>query len=240
MEDNEILLDELSEEAEDINTTSKINFKDLNEMINTESFNKRIEKIVNRSVGEIILMILKYAIVHALSLTQIYVLFNLVNCLFDENIIPCTKYVIEKLFCSKSCKILHAICTQCKSYLGQYQRKDQFVHCSYCDLEIDVKDNSYKNFFITLDVADPILKLLEANSKYYQYVMNDRVHEKKGKIKDTCDGKKYRDFVKQLSKKDRKNYTTITFNTDGAPIFESSTQSMWPIYLMINELPMEE
>lgn len=35
----------------------------------------------------------------------------------------------------------------------------------------------------------------------------------------------------------KKKYATVTFNTDGAPLFTSSTYSIWPIYLMLNELP---
>ena len=37
---------------------------------------------------------------------------------------------------------------------------------------------------------------------------------------------------------DRKKYVTLTFNTDGAPVFVSSTYSIWPIQLVINETPL--
>ncbi|KAH8030493.1 hypothetical protein HPB51_007513 [Rhipicephalus microplus] len=30
---------------------------------------------------------------------------------------------------------------------------------------------------------------------------------------------------------------TITFNTDGSPVFKSSTSSIWPIQFLINEVP---
>lgn len=33
---------------------------------------------------------------------------------------------------------------------------------------------------------------------------------------------------------------TLTLNTDGVPFFESSKVSMWPIFLMVNELPYKE
>ena len=33
------------------------------------------------------------------------------------------------------------------------------------------------------------------------------------------------------------NFVTLSLNTDGIPVFRSSGQSFWPIYLSINELP---
>ncbi|KAL1465903.1 hypothetical protein MTO96_043056, partial [Rhipicephalus appendiculatus] len=30
---------------------------------------------------------------------------------------------------------------------------------------------------------------------------------------------------------------TLTFNTDGSPVFKSSTSSIWPIQFLVNELP---
>ena len=136
-----------------------------------------------RSIGEIIIMIIKYALVHALSLTQIYEFFNLINCIFDEAVLPTTKYLIDKLFCPRSCVHLHAICNKCGAYIGTFKRRYQFVNCSVCKAKINVSDNAYKDFFVMLDVSEPISKLIESNSEYYNYVTNDRVHEK-GTIRD--------------------------------------------------------
>ena len=89
-----------------------------------------------------------------------------------------------------------------------------------------------------LDIFNPISKLIESNSEYYKYFTNDRVHVK-GTIRDIYDGKRYRHFVTELSEENRKRYATVAFNTDGAPLFTSSTLSIWPIFLMLNELPYE-
>ena len=67
--------------------------------------------------------------------------------------------------------------------------------------------------------------------------MNVRPPEKHV-IQDTYDGKQYQRFVKTLDPTIKNNYVTVTFNTDGAPLFESSSYSVSPIYLMINELPI--
>ena len=39
---------------------------------------------------------------------------------------------------------------------------------------------------------------------------------------------------------DMENNISFIFNTDGVPIFKSSKMSLWPIFLMINELPFKE
>ena len=49
----------------------------------------------------------------------------------------------------------------------------------------------------------------------------------------------YRNFIKRLPNSDRHNCVSVTFNTDGAPVFKSSSFSIWPIYLCINEIPIQ-
>ena len=128
------------------------------------------------------------------------------------------------------------MCTQCGAYVDGFRRKDQFMNCSICKAKINVKDSAYEDFFDLFNVSDTISKLIESNSEFYKYVVNDRVHAK-GQIQDIYDWKRYRNFIKQLSEDDKKRYATVTFNTDGAPLFRSSKCSIWPIFLMINELP---
>ena len=67
----------------------------LNDMVNSENFNDPIKKTINRSVGEIIIMIMiiRYSLLYALCLSAIYDLFNLlINSIFDEDILPASKY----------------------------------------------------------------------------------------------------------------------------------------------------
>ena len=64
-----------------------------------------------------------------------------------------------------------------------------------------------------MDVASSISKLIETNSKYYNYVVNRRVHEKDS-ISDIYDGKKYREFVNSLNESDRHSYAKTVCNAD--------------------------
>ncbi|XP_051157956.1 uncharacterized protein LOC127279572 [Leptopilina boulardi] len=228
----------IREDSENDDQLYKNCFSSIEDIVKNNTVKNPIQTPVDVTPGEIILMILKYAITHALSLIEITDLFKLINCIFSFDILPNTKYLIDKLFYEKNRTELHATCTNCTAYIGKYNRKMKFVQCSVCKTQINTKDYKYKDFFVTMDPFSHISKLIESNSSYYKYVVNDRVYEK-GFIRDIYDGKLYRDFVKNLSEDDRCKYATTTFNTDGAPLFTSSAYSIWPIYLMVNELPFD-
>lgn len=53
-------------------------------------------------------------------------------------------------------------------------------------------------------------------------------------------GNQYINFFKELPDEDKSLYATLIFNSDGSPAFESSTFSIVPIQLCINEIPFEE
>lgn len=212
-------------------------FRSLQEAIDSEALRKPISTPADKTVGEIILMILKFVLVHALSLTATTDLFRLVNALFPEPFIPNTRYLIDKLFYPKNCTKLYATCSNCGAGMGRFERRDRYLRCKVCETVVDVKDYAYKDFFVMMDVATPISKLLESNGEYYNHVVNHRVQEA-GFIRDIYDGRRYRKFVENLNDTDRHNYATVSFNTDGAPLFESSSYSIWPIFLMVNEVPM--
>jgi hypothetical protein len=59
-------------------------------------------------------------------------------------------------------------------------------------------------------------------------------------IKDICDGTLYKTLLDcedgQAIK--QKEALTFLFNTDGASICKSSKLTLWPVYLIINELPL--
>ena len=182
-------------------------------------------------------MIVKFALVNALSLTGTYQFFCLINCIFAVPILPNAKYFIDKLFYPKQWSTFHAICTQCRQYAGTFEpRKNRYIRCKMCQTEINVKNYDFKDFFVTMDASKPISELIEAHSNHFNFVMSQRIY-KPGFINDIYYGQLYRKFVESLSESDRHQYATITFNTDGAPLFESSTCSIWLIQLMVNKLP---
>lgn len=91
-------------------------------MVKNNAVKTPIQLPVDVTPGEVILMVLKYAIIHTFSLTQITDLFKLINCLFSFDIFPNTKYLVDKLFYDKKRTELHATCTNCTAYIGKFER----------------------------------------------------------------------------------------------------------------------
>ena len=58
-----------------------------------------------------------------------------------------------------------------------------------------------------------------------------------GIIGDVYDGEEYKKHCLFLSNPAN---VTLVMNTDGLALFKSSTKSLWPIWLCINELPVSE
>ena len=54
-------------------------------------------------------------------------------------------------------------------------------------------------------------------------------------LQDVLDGKEYKKHRRSLSVKAN---VSLTLNTDGTDVFRSSSASMYPIWLTINELPL--
>lgn len=219
------------------NQDVKRDFEHLHTFLDSADLTNPVDTPVNKNVGEILMMLLQYGLTNSLPLYAVENLFKLVNCMFSKPIIPNTKYLIEKLFNPKHFTTYHALCDNCGKSLGTFTSSDILKRCSIRNIDINVKDSMYSNFFVTLDPSKQIVNLLEENSDYYDDVIH-RVPNKQV-ISGITDGKLYRRFVKNLDPCDRNRYATLVFNTDGVPLFESSTYSIWPIYIMLNELPIE-
>ena len=58
-----------------------------------------------------------------------------------------------------------------------------------------------------------------------------------GTIRDVYDGEMYRKLSAFLSQPAN---VSLLLNTDGVSVFHSSTVSLWPIWLIVNELPLRK
>lgn len=95
---------------------------------------------------------------------------------------------------------------------------------------------SYSDSFVSFTIRNQITELIESNSEYYNHIMNERVYDKTT-FSDILDGAMYQDFRNNLPEDEKHQYATLMFNTDGAPLYKSSSYSIWPIYLQVNEFP---
>lgn len=212
--------------------------KNLQDLLQTPGFCDPISTPVERSPAELLLMVLKFSIVHKLPLTSTSNLLKLINSIFAMPVTPESRYMIDKFCNSKDDAEFHATCPNCSMYIGKLTALNETAKCTNCSTIVDVGKPSSPNYFVIVDPSDAVADYLNAYEDHYSYVMRERCHEK-GHFKDVYDGKCYRRFVNNLPESTKRQYATATFNTDGAPVFESSAYSIWPIYLMLNKLRAE-
>lgn len=188
--------------------------------------------------AEILLMTLKYALLNYLSTEALINLLKLINIMFGTAVVPETKYFIDKLMDKLNNVEFHGVCPNCSKYLGTFESLKKSIICSVCNNDIDVSCLSNPCFFAFIDPSDAIKEYLEIHDNYYNYVVSERVHEK-NVLRDIFDGKLYRYFVKSLSDEEKHSYATTLFNCDGAAVFKSTKFSIHPVYLIVNEIPVQ-
>ncbi|XP_031777085.1 uncharacterized protein LOC116415821 [Nasonia vitripennis] len=213
--------------------------KSLAEMMNNVDFMDSIKVSVNIKKGELFLMILKFCITNSLSVTAMTNLFKLINIIFDSPILPDCRYSLDKLLNPKEHAEFHAVCHNCTAYVGKFGEISSVKNCKICEAELDLDNPSSTSFFVLLDPSTQIQNLLNLYEDHYEYVVNERI-SKPDRIEDVYGGQEYRKFVKTLPPEEKHSYVSAVFNTDGTPKFECSQYSIWPLYLMLNELPKQQ
>lgn len=123
-----------------------------------------------------LLMCLSFGLENRLSYASLVNLLKYTNCVFGDKILPETRYFINKLSNTENNITFHGVCMVCSQYLGTFIGLIQSIHCSECKSKIHVSNPS-----------NAIRGYLENHSKYYDYVIRNRVHES-GKLFDIYDG----------------------------------------------------
>ncbi len=209
------------------------------QLLNSEGFFEVIKEKVCRTPAEILLGILKFGVSNTLSLKGISDLLKFVNNIFSEQILPESSHFINKYFNPRNRTEFHGICsnTDCGDYLGQIFNFQEKLVCPTCKKEENVSKITYRNFFMLIDPSESIRNVIERYDTYFCNLMEETSVPSEN-IKDIYNGQMYQDLRSKLQTSDgEKNYATCIFNTDGASPFKSSKSSLWPIHLMINEIP---
>lgn len=100
-------------------------------------------------------------------------------------------------------------------------------------------DQQNMPFFIELSIIDQ-LKALFSRKGFYNDLTYRFYRNQTNNIEDIYDGVKYKHYMKKGKFLANKGNISFTWNTDGMPIFKSSKYSIWPLYLAINELPVNK
>ena len=109
--------------------------------------------------------------------------------------------------------------------------------CNVCDELFDAAE-SIKNghYFIYIPVQQQIVSLL-SNNKLFPYLTNRNLDLilKSQTVNDVTTSKLYKELIVRHGL--NSNDVSLTWNTDGIPIFNSSNFSVWPLQAFVNELP---
>lgn len=151
---------------------------------------------------------------------------NLVNISCNSGTPKKSKYYWKILIDRYSQNVsTHYICEQCYKYHGT--DKDLLVKCRYCNSEINQKSNN--GSFLYLPLTGQLREVFEMTDAHNLYSKN-RLKQCKYAVEDIYDGKAYQKLMVD------DDLISINFNVDGAPVFESSNTSAYPVLCTINEL----
>ena len=151
----------------------------------------------------------------------------------NEHILCNSIYAFKKYFQKlKNPIVKHFYCPFCLSYLG--------------NSEVNVCTNEYCGKNITTNEKCYFLEMPLVN-QIQSFFMEDGIHGKlqerfeyfntSGVYRDVYDGSLYRSYFNNSGPLSCPDNISFILNTDGAPVFKSSKVSIWPLYLVINELP---
>ncbi|XP_073721364.1 uncharacterized protein [Misgurnus anguillicaudatus] len=182
------------------------------------------------TLGQTVLLLMAFVTTVGLTQDGLQTLLQMLTLILPQDShLPATKYLFKKLFktgkydfnlyCPKCCCVLeNNACTTCH----QVFEKNELMKNG--------------NFFFTLPLIDQLKHVLETLN------LGESLNYRKNRptnpdtISDIMDGKLYEQMCKDSNLKNDYSFS-LTFNSDGVPIFKSSTFSIWPLLCYINELP---
>ncbi|KAJ8316716.1 hypothetical protein KUTeg_005735 [Tegillarca granosa] len=122
----------------------------------------------------------------------------------------------------------HFYCGNCQYYVG-VKKPSPDQECELC------KKKKFQHF-VDIRLENELQKIIQNNWKYLNHRFERTAGPMNRNISDVYDGTLYRKnfdagFLNEV------NNVSLLGNTDGVAIFKSSAFSVWPIYMVVNELP---
>jgi hypothetical protein len=129
---------------------------------------------------------------------------------------------------------IHYLCTWCGTHVSKGDKTCKNDHC-----QKDLSQSGAIGYFIQHSIIEQ-LRLMSKRESFLHKIRTHRfAHYEKNvdaNISDIYDGSNYKTAFEKGFLSDP-HAVSFSMNTDGVQIFKSSTVSMWPVYLTINELP---
>lgn len=216
----------------------------LSDLFDCEELNTPLTDSQPLTRGDALVMLLDVAIKFGLSWAAIEAVQKLFNKLLGQKVFPESKYLFKKL-CGVNLSeiVFYFYCAECKVILaettGNLQERQQLqVECTVCRKAYEGRDLVRAgSFFVGLPFHKQLAAVLSSKT-VGSAVMASLARansEPVTSMGDITHGHRYRAVrgEENMGVHD----LTLTVNSDGSPVFNSSKYSIWPVQVTINELP---
>lgn len=204
------------------------------EMPFCDLFKGAIKEKVVVCKGDMLLMVLKFALKNNLTFSALTSMIEMVNLFFERPVLPQSKYALGKVFSETGISMTFYFCCDKCFTVTRQAKQGSTVLCPTCSQALTSSSVTDMSFFVLLDPAPQLQKALKGCS----ILDLSKPLEPVDVVSDIWDGEMYREFV--ASTMDAGHRISLTLNADGTPLFKSSGTGIWPIQLLVNELPPEQ
>lgn len=148
------------------------------------------------------------------------------------------KACVQLLYFSHFCTDIILICPGCTSEMKEIPNDKLKMCCDCDDRKMSKKDlKELGCYSLHVPIEEQLRRLLQDHNleQHADYCFKRKAYDGNN-ISDVYDGRLYREFDGGRLLEDP-NALSLLMNTYGAPVFNSSKTSIWPVYYDINELP---
>lgn len=198
------------------------------------------EHIIHPSLSttkiEALQMILIYFMRHNLTFAALEDLLLLVNSMLKINSLPTTKYNFFKSFSMPISPKYHFYCKNklCGNLIMSSSDRNvkHSTTCDICETQIIINSKSEQRF-VTLPLQCQLKEIIQQNTEIW---MENGLGNTTSSLQDIKDGEIYKTFANNGTNPK----ISLVMNTDGVQVFKSNNKSLWPVQVIINELPVEK
>jgi len=183
------------------------------------------------TVGAIMLLLALFVTKHSLVGDGVQQLLQLISLVLPQGHKLCTSLNAFKNYFKnlKNPLVKHYYCGYCFGYIKDSQQEQ----CPYTKCRKPL--NHRRQYFLEMPVKHQLKKLLSQKDFYSN--LQGRFSSRQNVYNDIYDGELYKSYFNSDGPLSNPDNISFTFNTDGAAVFKSSNISVWPLFMVINELP---
>lgn len=176
------------------------------------------------SAADATIGIISYGFAASLNWSNMEGLLKLVNFLFGKNVLPGSEFLLRKIWSKLKERMTkhHFFCKECSTNVVAGIQDGTL--CPNCQAVVPTKNFSQRNFYTTLDLKLQLEVLLadEGIAQELFRSLQKKNEKADNTMRDLTDGALYQKQTANSSWCD----ITLTMNTDGARVFNSSKSSL--------------